>query len=495
MRRISWTRSPSLSAAFSLAILAALYASPAVPARSSATGAVVHDESGSLLPSSQYPGVLPSFEERDVAGAPAAEPWLEFSKTGRAFYVGSQPHQTAGVPYLDYGPTFASDDAVSWHEVPMSLAGRPTPLNSWGDVVLASDPDSGALYKVNYTAGCLSVFASFDDGETWRWNPRMCDIPAIITDHPTVFVGPRVPCCIPTRTYNPVYVCYNTLGGVDPRTYVGYDLESACSRSDDGGLTFLPIGAPEADGGPCEEFTGLTGFGTGSFHSRRPPAYSPVFLPVARCGEAWVARSFDWGVTWRTVLVDRSIGFDDNLADTYSPQIVEDSGGYLYYVWVGNDHLARVSISADAGATWGRPMRFAAPGVARAKFASIAVGKPGRVAVTYIGTNDTEPNAATRWYSYVTMTLDAFAASPVFASDQVTADADPVAVGTCVGRCMLNGSWMGMYDYLRAATHPKTGMVMATVVDLCLEDCASSGVNSSQSRGAVAVQVGGSSLL
>jgi hypothetical protein len=59
----------------------------------------------------------------------------------------------------------------------------------------------------------------------------------------------------------------------------------------------------------------------------------------------------------------------------------------LYVVWIGADDLPLVSTSVDAGASWSRPIRFAAPDVKHSELASIAVGEKGRVAVSYIGTD------------------------------------------------------------------------------------------------------------
>jgi GTP-sensing pleiotropic transcriptional regulator CodY len=49
-----------------------------------------------------------------------------------------------------------------------------------------------------------------------------------------------------------------------------------------------------------------------------------------------------------------------------------------------------------------------------------------------------------------------------------------------------------MFDFLRATLNPKTGAIMTTVVDLCIESCDQN--EETQSRGAVVVQIGGTTL-
>jgi hypothetical protein len=53
-----------------------------------------------------------------------------------------------------------------------------------------------------------------------------------------------------------------------------------------------------------------------------------------------------------------------------------------------------------------------------------------------------------------------------------------------------------MFDYLHAAVHPKTGGIVTTLVDLCMDACAHGARGGSpHSRGAVSVQVDGTTVL
>jgi hypothetical protein len=79
-------------------------------------------------------------------------------------------------------------------------------------------------------------------------------------------------------------------------------------------------------------------------------------------------------VSWKAVLVDKNVGFTYDEVDHWSHQIAEDRRGNLYVAWIGADDLPRVSTSPDAGASWSRPIRFAAPDVKHSKLAPIAVG-------------------------------------------------------------------------------------------------------------------------
>jgi hypothetical protein len=467
---------------------------------------VVHHADGRVLPASAYPGQLPAFEERYVAERGGGEPTIGVDRDGVAIYPSIAFDQPGGLPStrvmrsenggLNWTDASAEVDAggqASQRTAPASL-----------DPYVYADPVTGRLFNIDLNLAAGAFLSWSDDGaKTWTSNPGCCGLP--VDDHQTLFAGPEKtlkanPLLYPGRI---LYFCVNQVAS------------SSCTHSVDGGLTWsAPVSAfpgaeASTEGQPLDHFCGgLHG------HGHASETTGTVFLPKGQCGIPTVARSTDNGLTWQVIRLDDSFGIDGHEAI-----VSTDRAGNVYYFYLDQDTLPRLSISRDDGLTWSTPMNVTAPGVTVAKFPSIVAGDDGHVAFLYVGSSvpagshiwdaDDDGNPVHRsqqenatWNVYVGMSLDALAAEPVFATVTAHPAADPADRGACAGRCQaVNG---GMYDFLDIDINPTNGQVWVAFVDNCNGDHPLNSIpcNSPQgdftsyrrSRAAVGLQVGGTLL-
>jgi hypothetical protein len=104
--------------------------------------------------------------------------------------------------------------------------------------------------------------------------------------------------------------------------------------------------------------------------------------------------------------------------------------------------------------------------VKAANLPAIAAGDDGRIVLAYMGTEqdlpDDDADANLTWDGYVTVTLDAAAPVPTFATVRANPDGDVLKRGYCTsGRCGL------VRDFIDAAIAPD-GTAWAAFVDACL---------------------------
>ena len=464
---------------------------------------------GAVVPLDQFAGGIPQVTQRFVANRSSGEPTVGVNARGAALYpsikfdalppaaaaTGRQLPRTLVYVTTDNGTTWA-DRTPSFANVG-ALASAPASL----DPFVYADPVTGRFFTIDLYVGCADLSFSDDDGVTWTTNPIACGIPA--DDHQSIIAGPVVPPAVASPLYpNALYYCINQVAA------------STCSRSLDGGLSWEAAGSPAFPGADPGTEGGDPGFCGGlSGHLYASWKTGTVFLPKGQCGKAMVARSTDNGVTWQAVTVDASVGFNG-----HDGAMAADANGTLYYMFLDGKTLPRVSVSHDDGVTWGRPMNVTAPGVTTAKFPAITAGDAGRIAFLYVGsttphgpkyaTGCTDPplcDSGTKykdelhnatWNAYITFSLDADGPQPLFAAVTANPLADPLARGYCSGRCYKSGG-NGMFDFLDIQHNPKTGQVWASLVDMCVEACAGpqgTDRDIADSRGAVAVQVGGPTL-
>lgn len=448
---------------------------------------VVHRSEGRVLNLSAYPGEIPQFLQRYMGDYGAGEPTVAINRDGVAIYPTIEFDLPPGVGALATSAVLRTrDNGMSWKEVTPTFAGAVSAAPTSLDPYVYADPVTGRLFNIDLNLANGGFLSWSDDGaQSWTNNPDCCGIP--VDDHQTLFSGPATtlqanPLLYPGRI---LYFCINQIAS------------ATCTKSLDGGVTWvLPTtvfqGAqPAGDGAevPVDVCGGLHG------HGHASEATGTVFLPKGHCGEAWLGRSTDNGLTWDTVLVDGTVGFDGHEAI-----VSTDRAGNVYYFFLDGNALPRLSISTDDGATWSSPLNVTAPGVTRAKFPSIVAGEDGRIAFLYLGTTSprgqqlydrtecTPPEGEqcpyaypaerenATWNGYVGFSLDATAIDPIFATVTAHPAADPLHRGDCAGRCQVSGG--GMYDFLDIETHPLTGQVWVALVDNCNDHGPGEGVAS-----------------
>jgi len=299
---------------------------------------------------------------------------------------------------------------------------------------------------------------------------------------------------------NPVYYCYNK---AVPSLPVGLPVPnplpvplggfavgaSFCAVSYDGGTTF-PVDRLAVD-------SDMDGCGGINGH----PASAPdgtLYLPITLgCAGPVVGVSVDNGLTWTVRHGPTTFG-----AEELDPDVTVTPDGTAYMLYRGTDHLQYLVRSHDRFANWDGPWRVTPPDVRSSVFAGITSGDDGRIAMSYLATRDTaeEPSKApnaTRWHVYVTMSLDAAAATPTFATTQVSSDSDPVQIG-CI---WLNGGGnpcRNLLDFIDM-TSDRDGRLYVVYSDGCRDACAGNATATNlQSRNrevSIVTMVEGPSLL
>jgi photosystem II stability/assembly factor-like uncharacterized protein len=426
------------------------------------SGAAAATPSPAAAPSSAYhpvrvvgaqPAVEPVNQRTAYAGQPlllashlvpsqAREPALALNRQGDVFFAAKAGNAPAGgAPHLIYR---SSDSGQTWQEKSGDAVQKQL-FFSVADPYVEVDADTGRMFWAGIAIPRPAVFAfSADRGETWTTTEAYA---AGANDHETVIAG-KVPAgstLTPTDPTFPkiVYYCTNGLYLV------------GCSRSLDGGKTFVPVtGRPLA--AQSEAQCGSeTGFMTADSDGR-------IYIGGANCGVPQVSMSDDAGDTWHDVTVSDAIQ-----ADHHDVEVATDSAGNVYALWLNTHHLPYLAVSRDHGATWSDPLMVAAPDVRSAGFAELAAGDTGRVAVSYVGTTSTDTADTHRpWQYYVGVSQNALDDSPLFVTNVA-----PTADGSGIvnrGDCCP-----GMYDYLDVDVAPTLGgPVWASLSNVCSAACA-----------------------
>ncbi|HJP64899.1 MAG TPA: sialidase family protein [Actinomycetota bacterium] len=449
--------------------------------RGSGGRAVVHHAGGRVLHSKKLEREAPDARLYRT-GYPAFEPNLGVTDSGAVFYDGQS---ASGDPQV----VRSTDHGATWEVV---FSGHPTTL----DPYLYVDPDTSRVFSEDYLV-CHLFSYSDDLGDTWTTPiPTACVYNA---DHQTIFAGPPPAGGTKPRGYpNVVYLC--SISAVISVASV----MSACSKSLDGGRTFVPTGLPAYYDDPrLEGDLGIPGNCNGANGHGFVGPDGTVYLPRGWCGQPYLAMSRDEGLTWTRVQVAANgmpccgtvatiPGVGTVGLHTHESGVVADDRGNVYYAWVAADRLPYLAISRDGGRTWGAPMMIGRPGVREALLPAIAIGSAGKIAVLYIGSTNSPWNgtsvvggyADTTWNAYITMTVDALDRDPIFYSANLNATSQPLWKGSCgpdPERC-------GWGDFFDIRVGPD-GTPWAAAVDLCNErGC------SGFSEGVVGRLVGGPSL-
>jgi hypothetical protein len=464
--------------------------------------AVAHYAGGRAIRDNNHGPTMKLFRIKDAQGQPinAGEPTLGVTNENNVFYTAIQGNTRVEVMR-------STNEGAAWEAVSPKLPnGRNSQIVSFDPYLWVDDAEGvDRIFTIDLTVACAYLSFSDDEGKTWTTNPVACGRP--VNDHQTLFSGP--PAISPTLTFpNIVYYCWNDIGS------------SSCSKSLDGGITWVPTGSPAFSGyDPNAEDPGLpegpskhrpANCGGLHGHGHVGPD-GTVYMPKGHCGQPWLAISHDEGATWERVQVATN-----GVAD-HEASVATDRKNNIYYAYVGKDRLIYLVISKDGGKTWTKPMMVAAPRVNESGIPSLDVAGVGKVAIAYMGTTNspgqpfplspgtsTNPDcivaqlacpppkeyAKTTWNGYVTISSDVLADNPVFFSAPVNDPDDPFKRGTCgPGRCGLQ-----ILDFIDVVIAPN-GEVWSSWVDACVLACADKkGTQDSGSEAVVGHFVGGPNL-
>ena len=396
-----------------------------------------------------YPGGVPAPASGPVPdgriyrlGINGWEPSMGVDKKGRVFYQARNSNLAPQVMR-------STNEGHTWKKVSPMIAGAPAQPASL-DPILHLDKDTGRVFTNNIPPDINCQYLSFSDdaGETWT-NTYICGH----FDHQNIFSGPPPEGGDEPSGYpNVVYYC-----AINLVMLAGTSTATTCSRSLDGGLTWIHTGEPayltrtdqENDGAPwCD---GAVGHG---FVDER----GTVYLPRVWCGEPTVAISHDEGFSWERVLVSKKVS-----GVAHEAGVVADSVGNIYYTWIGTDRLPYLAISRDGGKSFGEPMMIGPPGIQRTSLPAIDIGADGKIAMVYVGSETkSKKQKDWTWNGYMTMTTDALAERPVFYTGTINDPADPLTIQSCgTTRCATLG------DFFDVVIGPD-GTPWASFVDGCV---------------------------
>lgn len=429
---------------------------------------VAHKQDGKVVSARNVPTgrTLP-------VGADAIEPTLGINKKGDVFY-------TAAGAGLNVDVFRSTDKGESWKMTSPSIGGVKTHRLTLDPYIFVSEP-TGRIFNIDLTVACSYLSFSDDNGESWTHNPLACGRP--VNDHQTLFSGP--PALTPPHPLYPenVYYCYNDFG-----------TGTSCSKSLDGGISWMPTGTRPFEGVNTESQDAANLCGGFNGHGVVDKK-GTIYLPKEYCGQPWLGISHDEGATWQRVQVAKNttefLGSDTSIA--------VDEKGNLYYTYESAKQMLYLVTSTDGGNTWSKPMMVAAPKVNEVTLPTIDVGDPGKVAIAYMGTTNSpfrncdpecedEDYAKTKWNGYITTTVDALGKNPTFYSTAVNPISDPIYQG----RCDFSNRCSPILDFIDIEISPD-GTPYGAFVDACLLACRSTGAIDG-SAGIVGRAVGGPKL-
>ena len=439
----------------------------------------VTDKTGQLIEVEVEPM---TFQFSDV-GETGKEPSIGITSSGCIFFIAMEKVMRS----CDYG--------ASWVESQDPVMCSPTTSDPYGWV----DPITDRVFGVQMIGLETSwICWSDDDGETWMGNPHDSGTTPI-NDHIKLASGPWTDSGygalgqITSNFYETaVYYCYNKLAGI------------FCFTSVDGGATFELGGQ-------------IIGLATtnGGLHGAISTAPDGTVYVTPRVATPTVIVSKDNGFSW----FERTMGEDTGTPNPRkNSEVSADADSNAYHVWTGGDEGVYMSRSFDSGETWDQEsIRISPVNVISSVFPQTDAGDAGRIAVTYLGSENEEmlnqsdidgnpwngnahyaPNNAT-YHLYITFSLNALDENPTFHTYRVTDD--PVQVGSiCLnsGDCRdIGGSNRNLLDF-NDLHIDREGRVYVAFADGCTGECATNenatAQDSRDGRGSVYYLASGPSL-
>lgn len=408
---------------------------------------------------SQLPLRLNRFFEQSLApsgttfpvGTNTFEPTIGADGDGNLFYSVTPG---SGVLIGFRAGTFKSTDfGRNWTDVSPTLAGQDYPPET-NDPYVYLDQTTGRVFQFHMEPilTCSMLAWTDDAGESWTVNPYGCGLTAV-WDHQTMVASrPRL---TPTVDYpNVLHQCVNSV------------YAAMCTRSLNGGLVWEPGTPVYENPGPQDD--NLCGAQHG--HLAAAPD-GTVYLPTSLCGSRpTVFVSRDDGLTWqRSQVADVNVPLSD-------PDVAVDRDGNAYVAFIDESGALFMTVSQDQGQSWREPLRIA--DAVTAGLPAVAAGDPGRVVVSFVGTDDLPqgfntpgyPASATgeiAWGAYLALSTNMLDPAPEFLVVDA-ANGDPISRGAeCVPddfRCVVQ------FDFLDVTIAPD-GRPYAAFVDGCTGAC------------------------
>jgi hypothetical protein len=444
------------------------------------SGVFVTDKNG--MPLALSPLEM-TFQFSDV-GETGKEPSIGITSSGCVFFIAMEKVMRS------------CDGGLTWDETQDPVMCSPTTSDPYGWV----DPITDRVFGVQMIGLETSwICWSDDDGETWLGNPHDSGTTPL-NDHIKLASGPWTDSGygafgqLTSAFYETaVYYCYNKIAGI------------FCFTSFDGGATF------EAGG----QIIGLA-TSNGGLHGAISTAPDGTVFVTPRVATPTVIVSKDNGFSW----FERTMGGDTGTPDPRkNSEVSTDTESNAYHVWTGGDEGIYMSRSTDSGETWEQEsIRISPVEVISSVFPQTDAGAPGHIAVTYLGSENSEmlnesdldgnpwngnahyaPNTAA-YHLYITYSLNALDEEPVFHTYRVTED--PVQVGSiCLnsGDCRdIGGSNRNLLDF-NDLHIDREGRVYVAFADGCTGECAMkdnrTAEDSRDGRGSVYYLARGPSLL
>ena len=401
-------------------------------------------------------------------GRESGEPTVGVDKKGTIFFPGDTFDTPGGVLARNL-ELRSTNGGKSWTDVsPKTANAGPNSHPTTLDTITYVDKDYGRVFTVD-TLAAEGSLVSFSDDRGATWTSTFAPA-AGVDDHETITSG-VVPAgsglvTLDAKFPKVVYYCVNTVAAV------------SCSRSLDGGGTFVQMGTPFPthpaaslpDSALCSSLTGHL-----QTDSRGDLFLPSAFNEGAGCGVPSVAVSKDGGTTWTDYPVSQ-------IHDPFNAMsMAADNGGNninLYVTWQDDKwNLPYLSVSKDLGAHWSRPVMVAPPGVRVTNFPSLAAGDRGHVVITFPGSTDAHANTDKQlapWSYYMVFSQDALSSHPHFVS-QVARIPSSLGGSTTMHRGPCSGRCAGLFDFLDVQVAPTPGSpAYASLSDDCTGPCVSS---------------------
>lgn len=361
-------------------------------------------------------GEAPRFMQTLLDGS-GGEPNIGVTSSGAVFMTNGDNIERS----LDHGRTWEVVHDFESPNVPETEDQFGT-----GDPMLWVDRDTDRVYLNHMypSLTCSYLAWSDDDGETWTDRPFYCGT-GYPFDHQKIMTAPHGPAATtalfePTDDQYPnvLYMCYNKLA-----------LGTWCAMSHDGGMTV----AYEAQLAPLDKACGAINGHPAAFPDGSVAVAFGGFAGGGRCARpVTVAVTEDDGVTWQ----ERKCAWGYKQAEI-DPDITVTPDGTAYLLFRNTeDQLVYMLRSTDKFQTCD-VFRIAPEDHTINVFTVIQAGMDGHLAMAYLGTADpqdlnTQPSNARQgsvWHLYVTTSRNAGDEEPVFHTQRVTPDEDPVQIG------------------------------------------------------------------